>query len=242
VSLPPLKIYVKNPPPKEEWSSSGIAGKPKACEFCPCHTTQTGFVPDYFPPEAKVLFVLSAPRPDDAEEQLPLSGGMGKWLMREFVYKLGHKKEDVAITHILRCAPRITQKGIEYPTGPKRGKAENMCRQYDDKQGVEGQLVPGGVKKFNPNVFMLTFELTSVKYGPAFQHLLKESVRKCFRLAEKGYRPALVCGKEAGELFFPYAFSQGQGGTKSWINHYMVSDWGGLEIKKEETLKGFSLQ
>jgi len=220
-----------------DWSPSTMAKKPKGCEFCPMHKKGAGFVGDEFPEEARVLFVFAAPRPDDAVAQRPLGGAMGKWYARALIYELGHKRSEVAITHILRCAPKTGKYGLEYPTGSTKTDAEKRCRQYDGLQSYEGVTKAGGVLAWRPEIFMLTFSPDQVKNGPALVHLLKADVRRAFQLADKGYRVALLFGPEPGGLFMPHVFQVGAGGIRSWRGHFKLTQWG--EMKLEEEQKGF---
>jgi len=201
------------------------------------HKKGAGFVGDEFPETARVLFVFAAPRPDDAVAQQPLGGGFGKWYAREFIYTLGHKRSEVAITHILRCAPKVGKYGLEYPTGTIKTDAEKRCRQFDDRQWHEGQVSYGGVLSWKPEIFMLTFSPDQIKNGPALVHLLKADVKRAFQLADKGYKVALLFGPEPGSLFMPHAFQVGAGGIKAWRGHYKLTQWG--EMKLEEEQKGF---
>jgi hypothetical protein len=157
------------------------------------------------------------PKNEDAVEQTPCSGGYGRNFLRRVVppeVPLAH----VALSHLIRCVPKWRKDGDMMPSGGDR-KALTVCRQYDDMQHLNGVFSDGGIRAWKPDTAIMTFAPYDMVKGPAFIHLLKNDVAKAFRLADAGARPAVIFGREVGELVYPRAFKTGAGGLKVWRGH-----------------------
>ena len=220
------------PGPEEEWQSSGLLKKPPGCKFCSMSKLGINFVPDFIPEKAKILFVFSAPEKDDILENRPLSGNLG-WMRRnKLIDNLGLKQYDVAVTNIIRCYPGKDKFfKLAYPSAAVRVGCEKLCRQYDNRSMVAGQIVPQGVINFDPNVFVVTFGVEMLSAGAAFQHLMVADIKKGLNTLTSGGRPAILFGEAATNLFASYCFGAGQGGLKTWRGHIFESSWKDLAVK-----------
>jgi hypothetical protein len=217
------------------WQSSGLLTKPSGCQYCSMKTLGKNFVPDYFPPKAKILFVFSAPEKDDILENRPLSGNLGWYRKEKLITPTGLKSYEYAAAHIIRCYPGKDKfNKLAYPEKSVRISCEKLCRQYDNRSLIAGELVPQGIVNFDPNVFVLTFGLDMVNAGAAFQHLMISDIKKALATIPKGGRPAVLFGEPAINLFAPYCFGPGQGGVKTWRGHIFQGSWKDLSVKDED--------
>ena len=203
------------------WVSAGVRGKPDGCKSCLYRGIGQGFCPDDVPAEPIVGILLEAPGGDEALEQRPMVGRAGQFWERRIINRLGYKREDVAIFNTIRCRPPNN----EYPTGQIRTHAEQLCRQYDGVQGINGKLVPGGVRKFNPNLFIATFHPAATFRTPAIYRLILKDMEKAFRFGTsgKGYRPLVLMGDKALSLVAPW--TEGKGGLRKWRSHWWHGSW-----------------
>ncbi len=223
------------PTDAEEWQSSGLLTKPPGCQYCSMKNEGLNFVPDFIPPKAKILFVFSAPEKDDILENRPLAGNLGWFRKTKILDPLGLKTYEVAMTNIIRCYPGkdVFQK-LAYPSASKRVSCEKMCRQYDNRSLLAGEITNRGVINFDPNVFIVTFGLDMLMAGSAFQHLMIADIRKALGTIPKGGRPAVLFGEPATNLFAPYCFGAGQGGIKTWRGHIFEGSWKDLSVKDSD--------
>jgi hypothetical protein len=215
-----------------EWSSSGLLAKPPGCQFCAMQTRGQNFVPDLIPPAAKILFVFAAPEKDDILENRLLSGNLGWFRKNKIIYDLNLTEPEVALTSIIRCYPGKDKfNKLAYPEKQVRISCEKLCRQYDSRSAVAGNIVPRGIINFDPNVFVLTFGIEMLTQGAAFQHLMQSDIKKALATIPKGGRPAVLFGEPPINLFASYCFGPGQGGVKNWRGHIFEGSWKDLSVK-----------
>ncbi len=194
------------------WDSPGVLNKPEHCRMCPMTAIGKSWVPDYVPEQPKLAFILDLPSKADAIEQTPFSGSEGAFYLSSFVSNLGYTKEDILITHVLRCVQPFNGYGkVEYPHGWIQKPAELNCRHYDT-----------ALINFDPNLFVLTLHPRSCNLVGAHQRQIARDVEKAFSFAKKGYRPAVLFGENAAELYYPYI--KGNGGIKNWRGHWWVGE------------------
>ena len=113
--------------------------------------------------------------------------------------KLGFKKEDVLLTHLIRCYfPIPDKRGI--PAKENKHGIE-MCRQYD-----------AALKKWNPNAVIYTYDLES---RPPFTVVNELALQKAKNLVDMGMRPIVSFGTECLSFLNP----QLQGGLNTWALH-----------------------
>lgn len=218
-----------------EWQSSGLLTKPPGCNFCSMKNLGINFVPDFMPPKAKILFVFSAPEKDDILENRSFAGNLGWFRKSRLLDPIGLRTYDVATTNIIRCYPGKDKfNKLAYPSASVRVSCEKMCRQYDGRSLLTGEMINSGVINFNPNVFVVTFGLDMLMAGAAFQHLMLADVRKALATIPSGGRPAVLFGEPATNLFANYCFGTGQGGIKTWRGHIFEGSWKDLSVKSAD--------
>ena len=218
-----------------EWQASGLLTKPPGCRYCSMKNEGLNFVPDFMPPKAKILFVFSAPEKDDILENRPMAGNLGWFRKTKLLDPLELKPWDVAMTNIIRCYPGKDKfNKLAYPAASKRISCEKLCRQYDNRSLLAGEIVDRGIINFDPNVFIVTFGLDMLMAGAAFQHLMLSDVRKALATIPKGGRPAVLFGEPPTNLFAPYCFGAGQGGIKTWRGHIFEGSWKDLSVKSTD--------
>lgn len=220
MELPRILVASRAP-----WASSGIGCKPIECDTCTFSPYSYGFVPDHYGEDAKLAIMLPYPDKEDANERSSLSSGMGAYISRRYLNPLGFTKKTLLISYVLRCVPKWNKRMRKpgYPTGRTRANAEVSCRIYDDRHGVNGELSPGGLRKFDPNIFLITFNPRDSIKVPAYHRQLQCDFAKAKRFVEQGYRPLVLCGGEAAELIFP--FVQGKGSAKGWRGHFSEQEY-----------------
>lgn len=220
MELPPILI-----PTKQVWHSGGVKGKPLSCQSCAQHPYTTGFCPDWVGAEPQIAIMLTAPTKDEVNNYSAFDSDMGAFILHRYIYPFGFKKSNLIITNVLRCNQpwdkRYKREG--YPTGTMREKAEITCRMYDDKRAVNGELRDGGLKQFNPNMFLLSLSPKEVKRVPAYHRQILANMAKARKFVDDGYRPLILFGNEAAELFAPYI--RGAGGVKGWTGHFWAGDF-----------------
>lgn len=195
----------------------GVQSKPKPCEMCAYKTVGSGWLSDWIGKRAKVLFMFPSAPGDDFVNRFPLSGRGGNSFLHKYIEPLGFDRDDCAFAHVIRCRPKgdgsKKAKNGQYPTGFARKSAETSCRYYD-RNGV--------VEQFNPDSYVLSFDLGTIYSEPAFTRLFGADVKKAFDLASRGYRPVMLLGNPAAELLARYI--NGNGGVKSWRGEWRPID------------------
>ena len=218
--LPPILVATN-----KEWHSPGVGEKPSECQTCPFSLRSKGFVGDFVGSNPKVALLLSFPHNADILERMPLKGDWWNYILREFLYPSGFKKENLLVSYVLRCKPPWNPKRRQpgYPTGRTRDMAEIGCRVYDDRHMVDGELEPQGLLNFDPNIVLVTFDLKDVLGVPAYKRQIQRDLQKAKMLVEKGYRPLVTFGSEATELHLPWV--RGKGGAKAFRGHFTEQEY-----------------
>lgn len=210
---PVIPLNILQPSPHTQ----GILVKPSGCENCMYRSISSGFVADWYPPTAKIAFVFDAPTSDDILYNIALSGQLGGYWSR-LLLRNGFTKDDILISSVLRC------KGPGwdfYPQGKMRKSAEESCRHYDKYHNVDTILTHGGIKVFDPNLFVITEHPKQLMKQPAYTRLFRSDIKKAYRFIEEGYRPCVLLGDKAMNLIFP----KWSGGTRRWRGNYVESKW-----------------
>lgn len=195
----------------------GIQDKPQGCDGCMYRKLGSGFVPDSYPSEAKIAFVFDAPTSDDILYNVGLSGQLGSY-WSSLLLRNGFTKKDILVSSVLRC------KGPGwdfYPTGKMRQSAEESCRHYDKFHDRDTLLINGGIRAFNPNLFVITEHPKQLMKIPAYTRLFKSDIKKAYRFVEQGYRPCVLLGDKAMNMIFP----RWTGGVKRWRGNFVEARW-----------------
>lgn len=74
------------------------------CQDCPLNQTCSRKVPGMGPMQADIMFVGEAPDEVDEQQGVPFVGPAGQ-LMNRAIEAIGWKREDVYITHVVKCRP-----------------------------------------------------------------------------------------------------------------------------------------
>lgn len=199
--------------------NEGVIHKPEGCRLCKLSFTSTGFCPDFAPSNPKLMMLLERPFSSDVIEQEPMSGSMGRWFYMNVLKPSGLRKEDILLSHVLRCkAKKYPKNNLEkvedkYPVKALSKIAENNCRVYDRD-----------IKQFDPEIFVYTYGIMDTFKDPAFLALLLEDIKKALRLSKQG-RVCLLMGENPVRLFDPTPFKNGKGGLRQWRGNYMYSKW-----------------
>lgn len=177
--------------------------KPSAClTSCPFAKASTGFCPDFIPASPKIAVVLKMPGKSEVVTGVPMSGGGGYFWWKDFVWPVGLQKEDVALFNVIRCYPN----GNEFPIGKLRGQAINTC----------AGLWDAPLKAFDPNVFGISINPTTLFRNPQQTKFLKRALLRAKEYSDAGYRPLLLLGEEAKSKFAPWL----DGGMKQFQGHW----------------------
>lgn len=175
--------------------------KPAECSSCPYVKASTGFCPDWTPPNPKLAIILRAASKDEVITGQMMSGKGGRFWFWEFFEKAGLKREDVLISKVLRCCPNV---GV-FPIGAQKKQAVEACKRWDD-----------GLKKFDPNVFLVSFSFFDLMKNPAQAKFIRRVIEKARGFIAEGRRPAILMGEEAREKYAPGL----QGAGKKWNGHW----------------------
>lgn len=221
--LLPLKKGPQSAPALNVFASKGVREKPEQCALCPFATKGAGFVPDWYPDRDKppqLGLLLNMPSSDDVVEQRPWSGRAGYAWEQKYLKPFGLSLTDVYIGHVVRCQPKDRKWGKPvYPIGTLKRHAEITCRQHDGKCGPD--LHKGGMKSFDPNMFVVTFHPSDALLVPALSRLIQADIGKAVRRMNEGYRPLVLMGTEAKDLLAPWL----KGGIKSWRGSYWKGEY-----------------
>ena len=231
-SLPPL--IVPGHKKEEGWHSPGVRKKPAFCKQCKYQNVGFGFCPDVYSSKNRVALIFSSPSSDDINAQHGLAGKMGFYTFKTFIEPAGFTKDDLLVSHVIRCKPPYDKRRHRsgYPTGMTKENCEMVCRKYDPQHGSGGKMVEGGIDRFDPNVFIVTFDPKDTHTTTAYVRQIQRDVAKAKVLVEKGYRPAVLFGKEAAELFAPHI--KNNGGLKAWRGDWFEGEYPKTIGKLEE--------
>ena len=211
---PKLVVFSSNPPlPRTPTVKHGK--KPPECLVCAFNTTGYGHAKDWVGATPKAAFMFTSPSKDDVVEGVALGSDWGRYILANYIYPAGFTKADVILSNVLRCYPpfnaRYRRPG--YPTGELKKKAEASCRHYDVLS----------LAKFDPNLFLVTFDPHDAMNTPAYRRQIKLDLKKLATFIAQGLRPLVLFGAEAGELFLPHI--KGNGSVKSWRGHFQPMEF-----------------
>ncbi len=204
------------------WNSTGVATKPDPCKLCPFQKDGAGFTADWYPDAEQIPrlgFLLDFPSSDDIVSRRAWSGVAGYAWEQKYLKPFGLSLSDVMISHVLRCRPKASRFGKPiYPIGKQRRDAELTCRHYDGQSWNGGGMRPGGIRDFNPNLFVVTFHPIETLAVPALSKLLQRDVEKAVRKmrADPEARVLVLMGDEAKDLIAPWL----KGSVRGWRGHF----------------------
>ncbi len=212
---------------KLENFGSGVRKKPEKCKLCPMYYKGIGFCEDSEPTSPKIAYIFDTPGSDDVLDQHPFSGPQGYAWDKLLISGLGWKKEEVLLSHILRCKQTATKFGKpEYPTAWLQKQSELNCRRFDE------QLIA-----FDPNVFVITVHPRDIRLIGCYQPQIVRDCEKAKEFAFKGYRPAVLFGQNVAKLYYPWADKMG--GIKNCRGHWWIGEYPFSEGFKEDKKRGF---
>lgn len=190
----------------------GVQHKPENCKKCSYAAKGRGFCGDLVPENPLIAFVFDCVTKDDILEQEMLSGAQGYNWKKLLIEELGYNLSDVLVSSAIRCCPPSGIGGKpDYPKGFLGRAAELNCRQYDQ-----------ALIDFDPNVFVLTLHPRTVQTIGAHRVMIQRDVAKAFSFAKRGYRPCVLLGEGACQLYFPAM--NNNGGLKNWRSHFWVGE------------------
>ena len=232
--MPPLKLLVKQSKPlppviksdQQPWVSSGVSGKPSGCQACKYSTIGSGFCGDDNPKGKKLMILCSSPTKGEIFEQMAWAGPQGWAYTRMFLDTAGIPRNEVFVSHVIRCRPpfkRIGGSNDSYPRGADRRNAELTCRQYDDSHTYRGDILEGGIKVFAPDTFLVTFEPEKALEVTAYKRIIQEDIKKAWRLVNAGRRVCVLMGTPAFELVADGL--EDEGAVKTFRGHFWSSAW-----------------
>jgi hypothetical protein len=204
------------------WASSGAMKKPMGCKACKYQKVGYGFCPDWVGKDVKLGVMLAAPGNDDINMQSGLSGAMGWMILNKFFKPHNLTKDNLIVSHVIRCKPPLNKGRRGFPTGATKTNAEKVCRQYDSRSGKCGSLVVGGLQLWNPNMCLLTFDPLDCHINPSYIRQIQRDVARALWLYDKGFSVLMLMGKEAAELFAPHI--KNNYGLKGWRGDYFEID------------------
>lgn len=207
-------------------STTFLNDKPRGCSGCKYSTIGSGFVPIWYPPNAKLAFLAEAPGENEVAEREPMVGRSGYLLMKS-VGKAGYTRGDIVIGNSISCHPP----GNNYPVGQLRKSAEAFCRQYDGFNGKD--LESGGLHKFNPDTYLVTLHPSYIARTYQMVRVFESDILKSFRLYETGKRVLVLLGQKAVDLVLPNV----NVGVSKLRGHWGELDWNEFRNRhKTETL------
>lgn len=171
--------------------------KPEPCLSCPFAKYSTGFCADYFPAEPKLAIVLKMAGKDEVISGSPMTGKAGRFWEYEYLRPLGIERKDVIICNVIRCYPN----GGVFPTGKMKESAIVACEHWNHL-----------IEMFQPNLWIVTFNPASVMRTPQQGKLLKRAFELMWQKVAEGYKPVVLAGEEARELYAPWL----KGQMKKW--------------------------
>lgn len=225
-SLPPI-IPASTESPTEKWTSSGVVDKPAGCDSCKYSGVGSGFCGDDSPKGKRMAILCSAPTKGEILEQMAWHGSQGWIYTKFFLDSAGIPRNEIMISHVLRCRPPFRRVAVgtdSYPGGGDRRNAELTCRQYDKSHTYRGDIQSGGIKDFAPTRFLITFEPEKALEVTAYKRVIQEDIKKAWRFVQAGHRVCVLMGTPAFELCGGGLVAEG--GVKLWRGHFFdVDGW-----------------
>jgi hypothetical protein len=183
--------------------------RPESCHSCRLHFLPScaGFCADTGDPQrAKIAVMFPSPTKDGALSNNPFLS----WFYRDVIAPAGFKKEDLLLSHAIRCVPPKTEEALGKRVSGKGNltHALQVCRQSDGLLGL-----------FNPNLAIVGVEPAALIKTPAYAKLLREAVfKRAYSFYTRGYRSVVLLGPQAASLVLPFIGDS----VKSWVGHYAV--------------------
>ena len=245
-TLPPLKkktslVSLAPQPKAADWISPGVVAKPDACRACKYSLIGAGFCGDDSPVGKKMAVLCSAPTKGEILEQVPWWGAQGWVYTKFFLDSAGIPRNEVMISHVLRCRPpfkRVGGVGDNYPTGTDRRNAEFTCRHFDDSHTHRGVIEPGGIKSFSPTRYLVTFAPENALEVTAYKRVIQEDFKKAWRFVQKGHKVCILMGEPAFNLLGGGLCDEG--GVKNWRSHYWDAEGWPFDISSKENKPTFA--
>lgn len=183
-----------------------------------------------------MAIVLPFPSKTEVVNKTCLDSDMGYYILSNFIEPNGLTKDNLVISHVLRCSLPYKKGKALYPTGLIKKNAEKSCRVFDDKHGVKGILKEKGLISFDPNLFILTFNPQDIFKVNAYYRQIQEDIAKACRFVKKGFRPVICMGNEAAKLVCPWI--EGNGGVKAVRGHFgELEGWKFKSLDSESVFK-----
>lgn len=212
----------------QNWISPGLSGKAEKCKYCLLQNKGIGFCPDTAVIEKpKLAIICDYPSKEDVLCFRPWSGSFGYSLSKNLLAPIGLTRDDVLICNVLRCYQPATGKQARhlrtmYPSGKEKESAENCCRFYDFRQKKEDSLALGGIYKYAPNLFFVSFGIRDIFTVGAYLRLTQKVFEKAVSYSNR-FNVCILMGVQVMDLVAPQLSNKG--GVKSWVGHYWEGSW-----------------
>jgi hypothetical protein len=205
-------------------SEIGPRKKPQYCvKNCPRRIFGTGFLADSISDTTKVVLLKYQPSTDEinCRQAIP-----EKYI--KFATQAGFEPNEIGVAYMLRCRNPKDKDPVK-----DLRKAQKICRYWDTQQTLSPEspvaYVDGGLKKYNPNVFILTFDIKTLEKADAFKVFFAKAFKLAKEFSDKSYRPIIACGPEVAVLLQPELFSTQEFDRdttfRSWVGHWWIGDW-----------------
>lgn len=211
--------------------------KPAQCLDCPLHGSSISFLADSWSPSVKIGILKHHPTKGEINEGASL-GTTLEWWNKEFFAPNGFNHSEVGVSNVFRCYVITDPKEKKRKCPPKEQEVNkdrlvqisNKCRQYDDRKGdTEGRLTGGGLRQWNPNAFIITYDHTETVKAAAYKIFIKRAFELGRTLVDSGHRPLILMGREAAELVRPTLFSNQEfdrsTSFRDWIGEWHLGRW-----------------
>jgi len=188
--------------------------RPVACNQCPLSACSFGFTPDKEPPSPLVYLIRRQPTKEEISS--------GEVVMKDYWNDLvgALDKDRIGYASMIRCSFDMRKIPVSLI------KAINICRVHDN-----------GIEKFNPNSFIITYDINDAFKIPAYKAFIKRAFELALTYVNEGYRPAILMGHEVSKAINPHLFADtgNERGTtfKDWVGHHWIGEWP-FETKREK--------
>lgn len=201
----------------------GPRKKPKHCiSNCPRQVYGTGFVPDTFTKTTKIGILKYQPSTDEVNTR----GTTDEFI--PFLTAAKINPEELGVSYMLRC--KAYENGTDKVTQLR--KAQKICRYFDTKTNVAGKALEiegGGLQEFNPDIFIITFDVKQLEKADAFKVFFRRAFVMAKEFSDHGYKPLICCGLEVAMLLQPELFSSQEIDRdttfRSWVGHWWLGSW-----------------